>query len=703
MPFTFSSLPGALDTRKPRDINSFSEILRDNNAILAGKAVLLHHFSEEIGELRKNVLRDAPFNYSELTQAFTTSTLKLFVKSSKLRDVVTAITKRLEADKERFTIVVATKYNEHHSLKQFGMICCFNFVTTETEHRTIDVFVVAEDTKLHDVVRSLKLVMYYDGNACKDTERIVDANQSHKPNFHTKCVDILTSHYDDYDGCENVREMLWVLGKRVEDDVFPENRSLKELEIMEMPEDVFGLFYDNIYEFVTEVDQSADDLATLIQENDTNLNVEVVLTFLLQRKAYIPVILNLLDITMRPYAARILNKFNIPLAVGAKDREQDFDKLLEKAREAFKYVATETDIPPFEKSRFERAVLVLAALRDAVKKAHTTELTQVSLEPLNEKLTEFVSSVKNTHLHPTKGTIVSANSCMTNCQGNPDNKRGKTGRSSRFCDVFVPFLVITSNQDGNHFRNQDMSHICRLEMYLYHYITDASVPKTVFTEGNYIFTHDVIYAHKEVDWYWADESVKPAKINIRWPAGAPYYDWCHYKDILGNVCILPPAMWVVETIEKTKGYLEYEVTISPKILFMSRDLQEDLQPLAISHNLFQSLPISSSLFTSDPLFITTEIYDRVEETTASSKHIAYSITYKNNIFDMYKKNCDTLTGVKGTGINLTQLYTYLICKYVVKAPISRVPFNIRPNTQEYEKDSTGHYVIEVKDKQINVT
>jgi hypothetical protein len=59
-----------------------------------------------------------------------------------------------------------------------------------------------------------------------------------------------------------------------------------------------------------------------------------------------------------------------------------------------------------------------------------------------------------------------------------------------------------------------MSPKCGLEMYLYHYITDASVPKTVFSEGNYIFTHDVIYAHKEVDWYWADESVKPAKINI---------------------------------------------------------------------------------------------------------------------------------------------------------------------------------------------
>lgn len=226
-----------------------------------------------------------------------------------------------------------------------------------------------------------------------------------------------------------------------------------------------------------------------------------------------------------------------------------------------------------------------------------------------------------------------------------------------------------------------MSHTCTYPMNLFHYITDQSGANNVFNPNEYIFTHDVVYAHKDVDWYWGgDSGIKPTKVNIIWPAGVPYYDWCHYKEILGNVCILPPAMWQVVEVHPTmdNSYLAYEVTITPKVLFVKH--VEDL---------------TSAILVCDPVILTEAIYTKTPEPSQKS---AGEITFDYTFNDWVGKKCrgplSTAMLEPAGGINLKTLYTYLISKYLcIDTSELRVPFNIRPNRKEYRDYPAGYYIL----------
>ena len=376
----------------------------------------------------------------------------------------------------------------------------------------------------------------------------------------------------------------------------------------------------------------------------------------------------------------VLDMLDIPLDFGEKDKLDEFQEMIVKAQQ--KTNEDRFNLVPFQRKRYESAVHVIEVLFELVNDAHKSkdariapQLLQFQLEEdLQKKLNLFSIAMKERHLHETNNTLVSAHHCLKNCIAT-DKTSNKSGSSSRFCNVCVPFLIATSE---THARNQDMTHVCSEIMNLYHYILDDSICVDVFKKGH-VFTHDVIYAHKNVDWYWSGNSgKKPTKVIIKWPANVPYYDWCHYKDTLGNVCILPPAMWrVLEEPRMTIGYLLYEVTIEPSLLFTTTVL-------------------TKAIAFSDPVRLTADMY--VETPTPNLKRkrsddsASFCFTLQAWVGNEFgNRHTNTITVPHGYNLSF---YVYALCKHMkLSEPEFVVPLNILPNHNKYKSAKTGFFTL----------
>lgn len=299
-----------------------------------------------------------------------------------------------------------------------------------------------------------------------------------------------------------------------------------------------------------------DDVLKLVAEHHEHLDESKLKTFINKMGRFRSLFPLLVDKATLHNISRILGILG--LHYGTNFRELKFDM--------------PQNISPFQRNAWKTLQKISEHLKVEDSQTYAQKEWQTTF---NEMVFKFNQDSMERHMYPKEGTIVRKTDCAQCVVGK--TTRYKTGRSARFSRIFIPPLV---TQTWEHPRNQDMTHTCKEDMQLIHFVTDASTmdgpdadgtPISTFAAGTHVCTHDVIYTHKDLDWYWpADTWSTLLRIVVKWPANAPYYDFCHYETGNGNVCILPPAIWKVVDVHDPDGssYYVREVFLEPVLLLL---------------------------------------------------------------------------------------------------------------------------------------
>ena len=515
------------------------------------------------------------------------SDLDIYVHTSKVGKLIEQLTELMHIGYDK--IKVKSNYGPSSDfLRRNNIVCVFridtNFVADErlsNFNGRIDVMAVAEECPLVDVVKNFDLTccMYYD-----DGDGVKFALN---PDFEVnacKIAYLMPAYYKDVaQGSKLMRYRLQKYHERMKAGGFElqvctlpcglsvevltpltlAHMSLQDLEILDM--NYVGPNTISVYHAAISIGLNSRDMIDLLEEHGVKLDGDSLIRYLTHSKKVAPLLSGVVGPTLHGQIARLLLKTRHYQGVA-------FDKV---------NIEIPSNLPPFEQKHQELYRDAIDLLVKSVSSAPHESITLPFLRDTYDYkwIAAFVAiqdqmRKSGTPLYSKDNALISMNECMKSLKCSKSEKKKamrKVGSSSRFTDVLVPPMI---QRHDAAVRNMDMKNTCDHPMKLVHFITDGAMadgtPDEQFVAEATLFTHDVIYTHKDVDWYWAPESWKNLiRVDIDWPAGSPYYDFCHYDTEAGNVCILPPAMWRVkeEITPPENSYFAKAVIIAPVRLF----------------------------------------------------------------------------------------------------------------------------------------